>query len=340
MRSSNGDDPTKVRICIYTCCVTRAVHLELVSDLTTPTFLNSFRQFTARRGVLYRVVSDNAKTFKAAAAILRETLAHPHTQPYFADSHIQFQWSFNIEKAPWWGGFFERLVKSVKCCLKKIFGNTSLTYDELFMSLTEVESLLNSRPLSVIAADDFEEPLTPSYLLNGRRLLNLPSYPQPTDPDYTTRVKATDLTKRMQYLDQTLTHFWRRWSSEYLTELRECHRYLKFGKQSTSRVPVVGEVVVVYDQDFPRGQWKMAVIEQTFKGSNGLIRGALIHVHDKGGHLTHLRCPISHLYPLKIHVEETPMSSNHEMRRRRSQRAAAQVARENIHGIYDFEQDS
>ena len=84
----------------------------------------------------------------------------------------------------------------------------------------------------------------------------------------------------------------------------------------------------------------MAVIEQTFKGSNGLIRGALIRVHDKGGHLTHLRCPISHLYPLEIHIGETPMSSNHDMQRRSSQRAAAQVARENIRAIHDFEQDS
>ena len=107
VRSSNGDEPTKVWICIYTCCVIRAVHLELVSDLTTPTFLDSFRRFTAQHGVPYRVVSDNAKIFKAAAAILREILSHPHTQQYFADSYIQFQWSFNIEKAPWWGGFFE-----------------------------------------------------------------------------------------------------------------------------------------------------------------------------------------------------------------------------------------
>ena len=96
-----------------------------------------------------------------------------------------------------------------------------------------------------------------------------------------------------------------------------------------------------YDHDCPRGQWKTAGIEQIFKGSDGLIiRGALIHVHGKGGHLTRLRRPISHLYPLEIHLEETPMSKNHDMQRRCSQRAAAQVARKKIRGIHDFEQDS
>ena len=81
-------------------------------------------------------------------------------------------------------------------------------------------------------------------------------------------------------------------------------------------------------------------IEQTFKGSDGFLRGALISVHDKGGHLTRLYRPISHLYPLEMHIEETPMSSNHDMQRRCSQRAAAQVARGNICVIHDFEQDS
>ena len=106
VRSSNGDEPTKVWICIYTCCVIRAVRLELVSDLTTPPFLIVLDGSLPDMVFLIEL-SDNAKIFKTAAAILRGTLSHPHTQQYFADSYIQFQWSFNIEKAPWWVGFFE-----------------------------------------------------------------------------------------------------------------------------------------------------------------------------------------------------------------------------------------
>jgi len=81
------------------------------------------------------------------------------------------QWSFNLEKAPWWGGIFERMVKSVKSCLRKTIGRASLTHDELMTALTEVEVVVNSRPLSYVSTEDTEEPLTPSHLLIGRRVL-------------------------------------------------------------------------------------------------------------------------------------------------------------------------
>jgi len=80
---------------------------------------------------------------------------------------IGLQWSFNLERAPWWGGMFERMVRSTKRCLRKSIGRSRLTYDELLTTLTEVEMILNSRPLSYISNDDIEEPLTPSHLIMG-----------------------------------------------------------------------------------------------------------------------------------------------------------------------------
>lgn len=71
------------------------------------------------------------------------------------------------EGAPCWGGFFERLVRSVKRCLKKVIGHTRLSYDDLSTLIVEIEGTLNSRPLTFMAADDLEEPLTPSHLLTG-----------------------------------------------------------------------------------------------------------------------------------------------------------------------------
>ena len=90
------------------------------------------------------------------------------------------KWVFNIPKAPWWGGIFERMVRSTKWCLRKIVGQAKLSYDELLTALTEVEMVLNSRPLTYVSADDFEEPLTPSHLLIGRRVMSLPD-PVPSD---------------------------------------------------------------------------------------------------------------------------------------------------------------
>jgi len=102
---------------LYTCCVTRAVHLELVPDLTTQTFLRSFRRFTARKGTPVQVISDNAKTFVSASLTLDEMLNNPEAQQFLAA--LKVKWSFNLEKAPWKGGFFERMFQSMKRYLKK-----------------------------------------------------------------------------------------------------------------------------------------------------------------------------------------------------------------------------
>ena len=72
-------------------------------------------------------------------------------------------WDFNLEKGPWWGGIFERLVKSTKRCLRKVIGTARLSYDELLTVVTEVEGVLNSRPLTYVSSEDVEEPLTPSH---------------------------------------------------------------------------------------------------------------------------------------------------------------------------------
>ena len=126
-------------------------------DMSTPTFLCCFRRFVGRRGLPKQMISDNGKTFKAAANTISD-----------------IKWTFNVPKAPWWGGVFERLVRSVKRCLKKMLGLARLTYDELLTALVEVELVLNSRPLTVVSTEDLEEPLTPSHLIVGHRLRDAP----------------------------------------------------------------------------------------------------------------------------------------------------------------------
>lgn len=135
VKSSGGSATSKVWLCLYTCCSTRAVHLDLVPDLTTTTFLRSFKRFTARRGTPVRVLSDNARTFKAASKFIENTLNSVEAKRYF--EHLHIEWRFNLEKAPWWGGIFERMIKSAKRCLRKAIGRNILTYDELLTLLIE-----------------------------------------------------------------------------------------------------------------------------------------------------------------------------------------------------------
>ena len=172
LKCTGGFSSTKVWICLFTCCVTRAVHLELVPDTTTTTFIRSLKWFSARRGLPRRIVSDNAKTFKAASRLIKTIFNHKDVKDYL--SHTGVEWTFNLEKAPWWGGLFERMIKSTKRCLRKMIGQAKFSFDEMHTAIVEIESIINSRPLTFLNSDDTEEPLTPSHLMVGRRILSLP----------------------------------------------------------------------------------------------------------------------------------------------------------------------
>ena len=99
----------KVWICLYTCCVTRAIHLDVVPDLTTAAFIRSLKRFSSRRGLPHMFVSDNGKTFKAAVKTINAMLQHKEIQGYL--SGVGIEWLFNLERAPWRGGVFERMVR-------------------------------------------------------------------------------------------------------------------------------------------------------------------------------------------------------------------------------------
>ena len=214
----------KVWISLFTCCAVRAVHLELVPDLTAMSFVRCLKRFSARRGVPQVICSDNSKTFRSANKIIYSILDSPETQQHFRD--IRIQWKFILEKAPWWGGFYERLIQSMKRCLKKTIGKARMTYDELHTVLVEVEAILNSRPLSYLSSEDMEEPLTPSHLLIGCRLCTLPDpVTCSSDLEFEETDAVGDLNRRMRHLNLVVEHFWKRWRLEYLVGLRDSHAY-------------------------------------------------------------------------------------------------------------------
>lgn len=111
----------KVWVCLFTCLVVRAIHLELMQDMSTEEFLHGLRRFIARWGKPKQLISDNASQFKLASNILEEiwasTVRDPDVQSYIANEDIK--WQFIVELAPWMGGFYERLIGIVKRCLRK-----------------------------------------------------------------------------------------------------------------------------------------------------------------------------------------------------------------------------
>ena len=124
-------------------------------------------------------------SFKATAKQIESIVNQSEVKSYL--STVRVEWTFNLEKAPWWGGLFERMVRSTKRCLKKVIGRARLSYDEMHTAVVEVEAIINSRPLTFMSSDDTEEPLTPTHLMVGCRPLSLPDVVdnmEPGDEDY------------------------------------------------------------------------------------------------------------------------------------------------------------
>jgi len=167
-------------------------------------------------------------------------------------------WKFNVPCAPWWGGFFDSMVRSVKPCLTKTFGTARVDYEEFETTLVEVEGILNSRPLTYVT-EDIEEPLTPSSLCIGSRLLSPTRNPQVVSA----QGNSATLSRRQRYLDTVLKHFWNRWRKEDLTELREHHR----GKKTPqTRVIKKGDVVCVHEEFTPLQSWKISLVQDLITG--------------------------------------------------------------------------
>ena len=136
-------DSSKCYILLLTCVTSRAVHLELTPDLSIPAFLRGYKRFAARRGTPDKIIYDNFKTFRSK-----------EVKSFMASNGV-FQ-QFNLPASPWWGGFYERLVRTVKSTVRKVLGKKSLTYEELTTVLCEVEAVINSRPLTTSTENDLK----------------------------------------------------------------------------------------------------------------------------------------------------------------------------------------
>ena len=173
---------TKAYVAVFVSLAVKAVHLELVTDLSTAAFVATLRRFVARRGKPSLIMSDHGTNFIGAAHELKEMYAflkRSNTQNSICDhcSSQNIQWRLIPENAPHFGGLWEAAVKSLKYHLRRIVGDVRLTYmyEELSTLLTQVESCLNSRPLGPLPEpEDGYEALTPGHFLIGRPVEALP----------------------------------------------------------------------------------------------------------------------------------------------------------------------
>jgi len=179
----------KAWIVLITCCKSRCVYLDLVPGCTGEECIEALKRFQNKFDTPKIVISDNGTSFTSI-----------EVQNFAASKGIS--WSFNIASAPWTGGFFERLVRSVKCCLKKILGQSKINSLQMLTMLTEIENVLNNRPLTIQTENPSDASLTPYHLLHGRQMHD------ENKPESC----STDITpiKRREYLKQLVNHFWKR----------------------------------------------------------------------------------------------------------------------------------
>ncbi|XP_050684782.1 uncharacterized protein LOC126979511 isoform X7 [Leptidea sinapis] len=259
-RKGRGCRLVKSFICVFVCLATRAVHLELVSDMTKEAFLAALNRFIARRGKPRHIFSDNGSTFVGAFNELAQLLAQDLDLNRI-DPGITF--SFIPAYTPHFGGLWESAVKSTKYHLKRILSLTYLTFEEMATCLIQIESILNSRPLTPISSDPSDlTPLTPAHFLIGRSLLTLP-HPQVTRAS----VSSLQRFQRIEYLKQ---HFWNRFSNEYVLWLQEKSKW----HRSTREELKEGALVVIKDMTSPPLMWLMGRVIRVLPGSDGVARVA------------------------------------------------------------------
>ncbi len=233
------------------------------------------------------MVSDNGTTLVAAANHLQQLSQTVHDDLLNKGT----RWAFIPKRAPWFGGFWERLIGLTKTTLKKILGRSYITDGMLQTIIVEIEATLNDRPLTYVSSEfELEDVVTPAHLLYGRRVTTLPYRDITSGNQEITSATGSNMRKRAKLQQTLIDHFRDRWKKEYLTALREHHTVSGKNEQCIS----VGSVVQVHDE-IPRSTWKLAVVEELVKGNDGLVRSAKIRVGNK---LTSR--PNTKLYPREV----------------------------------------
>ncbi|XP_038120029.1 uncharacterized protein LOC119770026 [Culex quinquefasciatus] len=255
----------KAYIAVFVCFSTKAVHLELVGDLTTAAFLAALRRFVSRRGLPSEIHSDNGLNFQGASNHLRELYELLRDTKVITEitseaSRRGIEWKFIPPRAPNFGGLWEAAVKSAKTSLVRVLGQRQLSFEDMATVLTQIEAAMNSRPLTPLSEDPDElDVLTPGHFLAGSSLLAIP------DPDYTDI--PTNRLQHYQQLQQLVQQHWKRWRREYISQLHNQNQ--KFPQATQLKA---GQMVILKEDNKAAIEWPLARIVEVYPGPDGVVR--------------------------------------------------------------------
>ena len=254
---------------IFTCLTVRCIHLEIVEASDTDSFINAFRRFTNRRGCPETVYSDCGTNLTGTVNELQEFKSALKKDVITkAAAEMKITWEFNPPAAPHMGGAWERLIRSVKAVMSGLMKDRVLTDPQLNTLFTEVESIVNSRPLTHISDDVNDlQALTPNHILFGLH----------RTWGYVAETSGDDITSRKKWRQvQVLRNrFWEQWKKQYLPTLTQRRKWKE-------KIPNLkpGALVLLDDDTPKRRSWPLARVTKVLPGDDGIVRVAEILTKD------------------------------------------------------------
>ena len=269
---------------LFTCLVSRAVHIEVATSLNTDSFINAYRRFIGRRGPIRELRSDRGTNFVGAKAELESALNEmSHNKIHeelLKDGCDYIKFNMNFPSASHMGGVWERMIRSARNVLSALLvkhGNQ--LDDELLQTLMiETEAIINSRPLTPpdMTSPDSGEPLSPSQILTLKSKVVLPPPGSFVKEDMYCRKRW----RRVQFL---ANQFWEKWRKEYLPSLQKRSKWA-----SPCNNLKVDDIVLMFDENIPRCQWPRARVTHTYHSEDNLVRKVTVRtstsVYDRPVH--------------------------------------------------------
>lgn len=274
----------KCYMCLFVCFSTKAVHIEVLSDLSADCFLASLDRFVARRGLCSCLHSDNGTNFVAAAKYLKQVCNFFNVNNNaiaVGCSNRSIEWKNIPPTAASMGGLWEAGIKSAKHHLLRAVGERALTFEELTTVFCKIEAVMNSRPLCPLSDNPNEfDVLTPGHFLVGQSLLAVPEY----DFDDVNMNRLS----RWQCLQKISQTFWKKWSDDYLHTLQQRTRW--FASPPNLKT---GDLVLIKSELTRPLNWARAKVEELHEGRDKIVRVVTLRTQ-KGL----IKRPVNKLCPL------------------------------------------
>ena len=199
---------------MFTCMAMRAVHLEIVYDLSTDSAYNAIKRILARRGRVRKFLTDQGTNFIGVRKMIIDQLNNANLWERAANDEIE--WEFNPPRASHYGGAWERMIRTVRRVLESLMETQVLTEESLSTLFCEVEMAVNSRLLGVVTSDEGDW-----NVLTPMKLLTLGDCPSGMNSGVSGDQYSRRRWRQVQYLADL---FWTRWRREYRSLLQKRDR--------------------------------------------------------------------------------------------------------------------